>query len=103
MILLQSKNWLFSYRATAAELDRRGVNIDSIQQKTADVSQSLKDYGTVGQARAGEYLQQAVDQVGPWSRTYIANLPIRVIVWTQWSCSEAASFIPSGTAVCMSC
>lgn len=57
---LRPGSWI---RVTAAELDKRGVNMESIQQKTADVSQTLKDYGTVGQARAGEYFQQAIDQV----------------------------------------
>lgn len=49
-------------QATAVELDKRGVNLETSQQKLAEVGQSLKDYGAVGQARAGEYLQQAVDQ-----------------------------------------
>lgn len=47
----------------ATELDARGINRDTTQQKLAEVSQTMKDYGTVGQQRAGEYLQQAVDQV----------------------------------------
>ena len=50
---------------TAAELDKRGVNAETTQQKLADVGQSLKDYGTVGQARANEYIQQAAHQVHP--------------------------------------
>ena len=49
--------------AAAAELDARGINKDSTQQKLAEVGQTMKDYGAVGQQRAGEYLQQAVDQV----------------------------------------
>jgi hypothetical protein len=50
-------------QVTAAELDKRGVNAETTQQKLADVGQSLKDYGTVGQARANEYIQQAAHQV----------------------------------------
>ena len=49
--------------AAANELDARGINRDSTQQKLAEVGQTMKDYGAVGQQRAGEYLSQAVDQV----------------------------------------
>lgn len=44
-------------------MDARGINKDSTQQKLAEVGQVMKDYGAVGQQRAGEYFNQAVDQV----------------------------------------
>lgn len=37
--------------------------MENTKQKLADAGRAAKDYGTVGQQRAGEYLQQAVDQV----------------------------------------
>lgn len=51
-----------AYTAAANELDARGINRDTTQQKLAEVGQTMKDYGAVGQQRAGEYFNQAVDQ-----------------------------------------
>lgn len=77
--------------AAANELDARGINRDTTQQKLAEVGQTMKDYGAVGQQRAGEYFNQAVDQV---SCQQLFN-PLRLEFFCFFSPTQYAKNMPA--------
>jgi hypothetical protein len=83
-----------AYNTAAAELDARGVNLETTKQKLADVGQTAKDYGAVGQQRAGEYLQQAVDQAKNMdgeNKSIVASIfGTVVLVWLAFGFSLVA-------------